>query len=359
MTATSIKFSVGSFPQTTVTYTPVMGLVAPVKAGTVVGTVSYDRTDSAKGAVMDIADLVQFSIGGTYPNYKIIAKVDLADGAFAVGVAPLPTGGELKFSIAKAPVVTPPPVDPPPVPGLPVGAVTAMTDVMKLDATNTGCRIANLTSVNGFDTTADGQVISGLRINGRLSIAHKNVVVRDCVITGDDSYAVFCDSRLPVGDGVDISYCEVMKSGNGVAGILKSVYRCNIHDCENGLNLSGGPQLLVNNYIHNLGLAADGHNDGVENNGVSGMHLLYNRIIADPTNDTSAVMLNNQFGPITTALVQGNDLEGGQYCLYADNSKTPANALNLTVEDNFFKNWHYGAMALYDSNVTQSGNTLG
>jgi hypothetical protein len=184
-------------------------------------------------------------------------------------------------------------------------------------------------------------------------VRHKNVTIRNCRIGVSDYYAIFApdDQGFDV-SGLVVDHCTITGATNGVAG-KGTVTRCDISKCENGVN-AWGPILINECFIHNLGggPSTGPHNDGIENNG-SPMTVTNCRIVASPQNDTSAVMTNNEFGKLHDITISGNYLEGGQYTLYCDSSKSSANmpVTNFVVKNNTIKAGRYGATSLYNSGV--------
>ena len=260
----------------------------------------------------------------------------------------------------------PPLSQPPPVAGLPAGAVTAMADVMALDATNTGYT-GTLTASSGFGTTAANQVFQNLRITGRVQIYHPGAILRNCEIIGRpgtpvDPYCVLADYRdVPPDGGVTLENCTIHGADNAVGGIIKLLYRCNMYNVSNGPNPSApGGGRFVNCYIHDLSNAAGSHDDGIENNGASGVEILYNKIVVpwpDASGGTNAaIMQTSYFDPITSGLIKGNYLEGGGYTVYVTDN--PPRICRTTVQDNTIKKGFHGYFYITGPDVTLINNTL-
>jgi hypothetical protein len=90
------------------------------------------------------------------------------------------------------------------------------------------------------------------------------------------------------------------------------------------------------------------------------MTLIRNRIEANVESDTSAVMTNNEFGPLVNILIEGNYLSGGQYTIYVDDTKRHGSRVsNFLVRSNIIEKGRYGYSTLYGSNVLiDSSNIL-
>jgi hypothetical protein len=97
------------------------------------------------------------------------------------------------------------------------------------------------------------------------------------------------------------------------------VYRANIYGFENPLVPESG-SVLQDNYVHNLGAPASPHYDGIQiDGGVSNVTIRHNTIVVDH-GQTSAVMIDNYFGPISNIVVDDNRLAGGGFTVYSDDS---------------------------------------
>ena len=217
-----------------------------------------------------------------------------------------------------------------------------------------------LTHSGPITTQHDGQVIENLKVDGRIEVQHKGVTIRNCEITGDQYYAVVLMPDKYPSASFSVEYCTVRSSVNAVAGVGR-VYRCDLSRCDNGVNV-WGMTAIEECFIHDLGFSVGGHNDGVENNG-SPMVVRHCRIIASREKDTSAIMTNNEFGRLHDILIEGNYLEGGQYTLYCDATKSAKNmpVESFLVRNNLIKPGRYGPAALYTlrcSDQTASNETL-
>ncbi len=207
-----------------------------------------------------------------------------------------------------------------------------------------------LASSGSIATTDDGQIIENLKVDGRIEVQHKNVIIRNCDITGDQYYGILLmPDKYPTAS-FSVEYCTVRSSINAIAGVGR-VYRCDLSRCENGVNV-WGMTTIEECFIHDLGFSVGGHNDGIENNG-SPMTVRSCRIIASRENDTSAIMTNNEFGKLHDILIEENYLEGGQYTLYCDTRASTKNmpVTNFVVRNNTIKRGRHGFAALYNSGV--------
>jgi hypothetical protein len=188
------------------------------------------------------------------------------------------------------------------------------------DETNTGVPTGvTLTPSGDLVITKAGMVISGLDIQGTVSINAPNVTLMNCKVTAAAWNVI---KIAPEVTGVVVKYCEIngVGSGNdGSSGIngQGTFIGNNIYNVENGINLTGS-SVIQENYIHGLLASGSPHYDGIQiDGGVSDVTISHNTII-NPNGQTSAVMIDNFFGPISNIQVENNRLIGGGYTVYSD-----------------------------------------
>lgn len=188
------------------------------------------------------------------------------------------------------------------------------------DATNTGVP-ADVTLRPSGDVVISrrGAVISGLDIRGAVDINASHVTLKNSRIRA----ARFDVVRIKPGlQGVVIQDCEIDGIGTGNAGSngirgAGTFLRNNIYHVENGITLSGSAT-IEGNYIHDLLASGDPHYDGIQiDGGVSNVTIRRNTVVNTHA-QTSAVMIDNYFGPISNIVVDDNRLIGGGYSVYSD-----------------------------------------
>lgn len=188
------------------------------------------------------------------------------------------------------------------------------------DATNTGVP-ANvvLKPSGGLEVITPGALISGLDIHGMVTIKAANVTLVHCRITAA-SFSVVQIAPSVRGTIIKDSEINGVGSGNdGSNGIngQGTFIGNNIYNVENGINVTG-PSTIVNNYIHNLLASGSPHYDGIQIDGhVSNVMIGHNTII-NSHDQTSAIMIDNYFGPISNISVDNNIIVGGGYTVYSD-----------------------------------------
>ncbi len=234
------------------------------------------------------------------------------------------------------------------------------------DATNTGPRFAITNTINSdYNTTSDGQIISGTEIKGRLVIKNANVTVTDSIVRGDlDAgggngwFGIQNENNHP---GLVVKYTEVGKAAAGTLDVgiqagNATVDHANIHTSD-GIQASGGAT-LTNNYIHDLVARTNvAHMDGIQMFSGPGKTTIQHNWI-DCTDHSQwhllpngSVFFQGNYNPI---LVDNNHLEGGGYLF-----RLEAGGNGATVTNNPFKltdarGW--GNSLVQGQIVAQSGN---
>ncbi len=90
MATTTFTFTITSVPSTSVTVTPVAGLVAPVPVGTIIANVSVAPVGWLGGITLSGTNAASLKIGGVAPNYNIQAASVLNPGTFSATVTVTP-----------------------------------------------------------------------------------------------------------------------------------------------------------------------------------------------------------------------------------------------------------------------------
>ncbi|MCW2283322.1 hypothetical protein M2323_001264 [Rhodoblastus acidophilus] len=187
------------------------------------------------------------------------------------------------------------------------------------DAHNTGVPPGVILKPSGDLTiTEAGAMISGLDIRGAVTVKANNVTLVNCRITA----ATFSVVKILEGvTGTTVKSSEIDGVGddnegsNGIDG-QGTFLANNIHDVENGLNITG-PSVIRDNYIHDLRASGSPHYDGIQIDGGHDVVISHNTVVNDH-DQTSAVMIDNYFKPISNISVEGNRLLGGGYAIYSD-----------------------------------------
>ena len=105
-------------------------------------------------------------------------------------------------------------------------------------------------------------------------------------------------------------------TSNGIAG-EGTFLRNDIFHVENGIDVFG-PSRIQGNYIHDMKAAGEPHYDGIEINGGTRRHDPRTTRSSTTSARRSAVMIDNDFSPVSNIIVDGNFLAGGGYTVYSD-----------------------------------------
>src|SRR6185437_2443588 len=182
---------------------------------------------------------------------------------------------------------------------------------------------------DGLVITTPGQVINGLDINGGVDIHASNVRLENCIIRVSAPNSNWVVSVLGGLTGIVIKNCEMIGPGSSATTQTAGIYiigdsqvtinSTNIHEVGHGIDVSGGPVVVENSYIHDLNAASSSHYDGIYYGGGAGANFslqIQNNSIINQNGQTSAIFTENYFGAINNVSVSNNLLVGGGYTVY-------------------------------------------
>ncbi|WP_341486491.1 hypothetical protein [Pararhizobium sp. A13] len=227
------------------------------------------------------------------------------------------------------------------------------------DASTTGVSVGALTQYNGtYYVTEDNANISNLEVHGNIVIEAKNVTMTNIKLVSETPWHAL--RVMDDATGFTLQDSEIDGAGSTVNAIYGAgtFLRNDLHDMDNGINVVG-PSDIRDNYIHDFRGGADAHYDGVEINGGGGhdINVIHNTIINAHT-QTSAVMMNNEFGGLSNITVEGNRLSGGGYTVYLDGRKGGGTVDDASIKiiNNQIGNGYWGDFSLYDHKPVVHGN---
>lgn len=287
-------------------------------------------------------------------------------------------GVKAPVPVVVTPPVTTPPVATPPAPTPPVAAPPVVTPPVASppatapgswpSAATTGVPAGTALSNSGdLMVTTPGAVITGLNINGDVNINAANVTIKNSKING----------KVMVG-GSNALLQRVEISGPGVSGAMDPAVGWSDYTCD-GCNVHGWGKAfymednvtIKNSWVHDLSVTGDpanggSHNEAIFTQGGSNFTITGNRLDSGTApNFSAAIALYGQQKAVQNALVQGNLMNGGGYCLYAgyDAGIKP---VNVRFIGNTFGNSAYSqcgkfgaAVAYYPGNGNQwTGNVM-
>lgn len=227
-------------------------------------------------------------------------------------------------------------------------------------AATTGVPAGTVLRASGSLTiSTPGTVIDGLDISGTVTINASNVTIRRSRITGRGFALVRVADNAT---GVRIENVEI--DGRGLSGEGNSmgvygpatVVRSNIHGVENGITPFSG-SVITDNYVHSLAAPGSPHYDGIQiDGGASNIRIERNTIDLHEHSQTSAVMIDNYFGPTDNILVNANRLLGGGYTVYSDGQFSGGPITNVTFSNNRLGRGYWGYASIVRNTPVWTNN---
>ena len=204
-----------------------------------------------------------------------------------------------------------------------------------------------MTVSDAVEVNTPGAVISGLDVTGYIWINAPNVTVRNVRVNAGTWGGIIATSKAA---DVLIEDCEVFSTytkGN-TKGIVffenpgGTVRRCNIHNVEDGLYLSGSHFVIENNYVHDSETHGyDPHTDALQiSAGTSNVLVRGNNFVYGDT-DNSAFTIGNNEGPVDNIRLENNLFVGGGYTVRCD-GRGPYPITNIAIIGNRIARGVYG-----------------
>ncbi len=214
------------------------------------------------------------------------------------------------------------------------------------DATNTGPRDLELKRSGPLTIATAGTTISGLDIDGGVTVNADNVTIEMSRISANAWAVIRID---PHQTGVVVRDCTIDgrgagPDGNGNQGIMGqgTFQRNNIFNVENGIVLTEKSSLIEDNFIHDLNAGGAPHYDGIQiDGGISEVVIRHNTII-NSHGAAGAIMIDNEFGPVSNIIIEGNLLAGGSYTIYSDAKFNDNPISGISITDNHIGSGQYG-----------------
>lgn len=218
---------------------------------------------------------------------------------------------------------------------------------------NTGWRHTGVT-LRPFHCTGDvteitkaGTVIDGMDIGCGLLIRADNVTISRSRVSADAQLPVRTEDGRT---GVRIVDVEIAGRPGCIAGIGYmgwTALRVDIHGCGDGVRIENG-STLQDSWIHAFwdgtkdGKQIDTpHHDGAQSTGGSDIVIRHNRI-DNPHDQTSCVLIGNEFGTPSNILIENNYLDGGNYSVYL----APTGTNRVIRNNTFTRNHVYGPTSI-------------
>lgn len=227
-------------------------------------------------------------------------------------------------------------------------------------AANTGVPAGTALKSSGSITiSTPGAVVSGLDITGSVRITASNVTLQRSRVTGKTYNIIEVSDSAK---GVTIQDVEI--NGQGKAGAEGStgiygpakVLRSDIFGVENGISPSTG-SVLQDNWIHGLDAPGDPHIDGIQIDGARhDIVVRHNFVDLRGWTQTSTVMIDNYFGPVSNVTVDQNLLLGAGYVVYSDGRFDGGPITGVAFTGNRMDNGHWGYASIDNNKPVWSGN---
>ncbi|GIF71259.1 hypothetical protein [Asanoa siamensis] len=246
----------------------------------------------------------------------------------------------------------PPPVAATSAPAASAGAAVSAEGEVPTDwpgATNTGVpEGVTLTKAESLDLVTDGQVVTGLDIDGCVDVHAKNVTIRQSRITCDrKTWAV---RTFDTTENLVLEDVEIDGSGVNSTAVCCDNYtlrRVDVHNVIDGPRL-GNNTAVVDSWIHDLARSGGSHNDALQTTGGAAIVVKHNRLepydkaAKDPLN--ACVMVGSTSTPQVRDLVfEDNYCNGGNYSV---GLRDDLSAESVIFRRNVFgRDFRYGVVA--------------
>jgi hypothetical protein len=218
-------------------------------------------------------------------------------------------------------------------------------------AANTGVPAGTPLKASGSIVAAKaGQVISGLNINGCVTVTAPNVTIRKSRITCGQNYSIL---NRAVATNLLVEDVEIDGMGRNGAAVCCTSYTLRRVDISNVLD---GPRLgdntvVEDSWIHHLTRVSGSHNDAMQTTGASNVVVrgnsleAYNPVTRDPNN--ACLMIGSTSAPLVSNLVfEQNYCNGGNYSM---GIRTDLRAVNIKIQNNTYgHDYRYGVIARPD-----------
>lgn len=216
---------------------------------------------------------------------------------------------------------------------------------------------SKLTPFRGtYYATVDNATVSDLEIQGNIVVEGSNVTIKNVRLVSEAPWHAL--RVLESATGFTLQDSEIDGAGRTVNGVygFGTFLRNDIHGVDNGINVIA-PSIIRDNYIHDFRTSTDGHYDGIEINGGHDIQIVHNHIVNEH-DQTSAVMMNNEFSGLSNISIENNRLVGGGYTIYLDGRKGggAVDDASIRIIDNQISGGRWGNFAFYDSQPVVEGN---
>ena len=226
---------------------------------------------------------------------------------------------------------------------------------------NTGPSDPSLLVPSGTITAdVDGMVIENVDVNGIIRIEADNVTIRNFRINaGGNSYGIHCTFGTYTGTVMEDGEIHNVDS-SALIGRNFTARRLNIHHSGGDGIKAEGNVLVEGCWIHHLGMNPGAHADGNQTRNGSNIVFRGNNIDMPEGltgfRTNAAFIIQDETGPVSNFLIEGNWLNGGNYTIMLANEQYGGPS-NITILNNRFgRDYRYGTLTLDGLSVVASGN---
>jgi hypothetical protein len=217
--------------------------------------------------------------------------------------------------------------------------------------------------------TGAATTLNGLDVAGEIYIELPNVTVQSCRVTNTGESGMGISIRPGAHDvTIEDTTISGLDTGDGrlMAGIKAwgqtglVVQRVHVTRTATGVQFDNGT--LEDSYIHEMGYRDGDHVNGYTSNAYDGGVTIRHNTIFNELEQTDAISLFQDFGIQQDALVDGNLVAGGGYCMYGGGDGSFGVSSNIRFTNNrvsrhlFPNGGFYGWMAHFE--VDGAGNVL-
>lgn len=226
------------------------------------------------------------------------------------------------------------------------------------DASNTGVPSGTtLTPSGGMTVTTAGAVIDGRDISGQVVVNAPNVTIRNSRIRSTAFRPVQNNSTGLTIQDVEIDGLDA--NGDCFGNSNATLIRVNMHDCENGLNVSGDVT-VTDSWIHDLDSDNGAHTDGAQfNQGATDIVFRHNVIEPVPGTGgaTSCIIMWDEGNPQNARVWIENNRLLGQGTAFTVYTPRQSGGTDIYVRGNRMREGVYGYNGGSSAFVTDwSGN---
>jgi hypothetical protein len=238
------------------------------------------------------------------------------------------------------------------------------------DSTNTGVPAGvTLTASGPVTANQNGQVISGLRINGCVDVEASNVTIKDDDIS-DSAPASFCVNIASNVSNTLIEDTSIHGTNSGNGGVEYAIrdlgngtrlLRVNMYWCTECLASSSAS--MQDSYIHDLANISGSHYEDIYDGGGSGLSVIHSTLFNQQEQTAAIYMAPDTGDALTNITINDNLLAGGGYTIYGGTSLGDSTS-RIAITDNLFSTIYFpacgqfGELAYWSSNGnTWSANT--